>query len=275
MTGGLFPYFVIMSHDKPNEICPTVSWMLDYGFHDYYVVISHDDDEEGYNNLYPRVIVAPKSCDNLAKKKIWAIHHFAKDNGWMVMIDDNVSKVTGFAGDKKIKKDKDYSQILSPEKLMDIVEHDIRIAEGIGANMGGFSYWSNSLYRRDRYLRSIGFVQGKLRYYRNTGKLNWFTDLLEMDDWASYLYYLQRDGAVLINYNVFPVCAIPMKKKWTQTRLDNLVKAKKKILERYAPLVKDLNPEHIPLKTDLVLNMKFAKQIQKERVELFKPSIVL
>ena len=193
-------HIYVVSKGKPQTVS-IVAWFARWKFKAFTIVVSASDNVGDYKMAYGcNVVRVPKTLeDTLPAKRQWIIRETTKTGGflsrWVFMMDDNVVKVTGQLDNKPLTRagaDKE----LSPQQLLKVVNADIELCEKHGIIHGGFASNSNYFFRKRKY-RFVGFVWGKMGYYKNVG-LDWYP-LKHKDDYGITALALLYSGKVLIN----------------------------------------------------------------------------
>lgn len=236
-------------------------WYARDNFTDYTVVLCADDDEAKYRErVRGQIVKCPETCRTLTHKKKWMIQNLVAPGDWVLSIDDNVKRITNRAGRE-----------IGPVEFIEIARRDIGLAERLGAVHGGFASNGNPYFRKVRY-RTVGFVWGKVSYFRNRG-MAWLDGITEMDDYAATAQALLQSGRVLID-NEFYADAARYEKVGGTGPYEARVEAKRHavacLLAAFPDLYRVQDRPNLAPGTEIRMRFHSEEQIAKWRESMLK-----
>ena len=240
----------------------TYDWLVKHKFYKFCFVVPAKF-KDYYAKKFPKgkLMFHPDKVDSLSKAREWLLSKH-KENVWVIMACDNITKVTGAI--KKLYSDpsrKDLANEYSPQRVVDTFN---LMPAGSSLGLVGFASNSNHYFRKNQF-SEVGFVWGKLVAMRSTKKVLWRHDLSGMEDYAFTAEYLKAFGKVLIL-------------KWTYAH-DKKVKgylevrekarqfACKKLVEEYKGLYRYKERTGHAKNSELQMRFHSVEQIAKWRMQ--------
>lgn len=262
----------VVSKGKP-ETATVYDWFRNNKFNNVTTVLSHDDDIKAYaaNYHYPGFvwIKAPKEVNSLSKKREWLIKQFAKKGQWVFIVNDNVIKVTAVPTNIVNPEKADYKNEITPKQLLKIVNADIKRADAEGACVGGFACNENHFFRT-RHYRNVGFIWGKMCYFKNSG-MEWDHTYPEMEDYTFTAQALLHAGRVLVNNFVYPICkryeAIGGTGNY-EKRLPNKLKAAAHLVKDYKGLYRFKQRPGLAPDSEVQMRFNNLEQVEAWRMQM-------
>lgn len=266
------PNVIVFSKGKP-EMTWTGQWFAKHDFCEATYVLSPGDDvDQYYKTCHSNVIVS--ESHNLPSKRQWVLDTFTS-NGcpWVLFFEDNIQRVTRVSQSHYHLSDINpttralyHTDEVSPQQIIENMLEDIKIAESVGAYLGGYSSNDNHFFRKKKY-RTVAFVWTKMGYMKRGGP-QWPVYLDEKDDYGMTAECLKFCGRVLVNNYLYPWSKRFEGRGGSPTLIERApgkIRCVKILMEQFPGLFREKSRPGYPEGTEIQLRFHSERQVDKWR----------
>lgn len=209
---------VIPSFSRPKT-CYTVQYLLKWGVRDFTVLLHDQEQKDMYlaAGIVPEENIVVSGVERgITNQRNFIVNEFVPKGEWFITLDDNIRHFKKVIAkyynnldelpveDPSITQ-RDFNYEIAAWEMLEIVKQDIKKCEQIGAKYGGFASVDNYFFNAKKY-KTVGYVISKAAYIFNDENAFYDPDLEAMEDFGFTAHQLEKNGKLLINGWVKPVC---------------------------------------------------------------------